>query len=120
MPFYSYFILFLLIFWHNYAYGFVTTQKIQPILVSTTPTPISPSSSKPTILPICGSSVPSETINGYRKSQSNSPYLRLKYQPSYWRFTARRRKGTANFNRKWNISNFISPLYNSTRYNSHN
>uniref|UniRef100_A0AC34F4T0 Uncharacterized protein n=1 Tax=Panagrolaimus sp. ES5 TaxID=591445 RepID=A0AC34F4T0_9BILA len=35
------------------------------------------------MLPICGSYIPSETINGYSKSQSSSPYLRLRYQPSH-------------------------------------
>uniref|UniRef100_A0A914XY84 Uncharacterized protein n=1 Tax=Panagrolaimus superbus TaxID=310955 RepID=A0A914XY84_9BILA len=35
------------------------------------------------MLPICGSNLPSETINGYSKSQSTSPYLRLRYQPSH-------------------------------------
>uniref|UniRef100_A0AC35EU90 Uncharacterized protein n=1 Tax=Panagrolaimus sp. PS1159 TaxID=55785 RepID=A0AC35EU90_9BILA len=35
------------------------------------------------MLPICGTNIPSDTINGYTKSQSNSPYLRLKYQPSH-------------------------------------
>ena len=61
----------------------LTIEKYVAILVSSTLLPPSPTPSKPTILPICGSNPATEGFNGFSKPLSNSPHLRLRYQPSH-------------------------------------